>query len=497
MYQQPPHLFSLPLRTRLTLAYIGLCAAALCVLGAGLYWFVRNSLLSSIDSELETTAQILQQNFAGSNEALLEFYADRTRLTPPLSIGDFTETSLYVKVYDDRRMVQAESMNMSSKLEDWVVVSEDDFVTALRGTPVTLTTNRGYVAMRERVTPLYFRGQPVGVLQVARPMRELDRTLKLLLTALVGGGALTLLIVARGGSWLTRRAFRPIDEVTTTARSIVRAEDLSVRVPVPAEQDELQRLTITINDMLGRMDTLFSAQQRFVADVSHELRTPLAAMQGNLEVLERGASRNPELLHESLSDMRREVSRLIRMVNDLLVLARSEAGQQLRYDPVELDSLLLEVHRELRPLAGDVHLLLGEEDQVTIAGDRDRIKQALLNLGINALQHTAPGGRVVLGLHAADGTAQIIVHDTGSGIPADDLPHIFDRFYRSDRARTRNSGGAGLGLAIVKWVADAHGGRVLVESESGRGSTFTLELPRGIIPAPEPQNIAVPRPVQV
>jgi len=248
-------------------------------------------------------------------------------------------------------------------------------------------------------------------------------------------------------------------------------------VPVPGVPDELQRLAVTINELLARLEVLFSAQRRFVADVSHELRTPLAAMQGNLEVLDRGAARDPELLAESLADMRREVARLIRMANDLLLLAQSEAGFQLRSEPVELDTLLLEVHRELRPLANGIQIRLGEEDQVIVQGDADRIKQALLNLGINALQHTPAGGSVTLSLAREDGYAALVVTDTGAGIDADDLPYIFDRFYRADRARSRNQGGAGLGLAIVKWIAEAHGGHVAVTSAAGAGSRFTMLLP--------------------
>jgi signal transduction histidine kinase len=210
-------------------------------------------------------------------------------------------------------------------------------------------------------------------------------------------------------------------------------------------------------------------------------------MQGNLEVLDRGAARDPELLAESLADMRREVARLIRMANDLLLLAQSESGLQLRDEPIELDTLLLEVHRDLRPLAGDIQLRLGHEDQIIVRGDRDRIKQALLNLGINALQHTPAGGIVTLGMGLQDDYAVLTVTDTGNGIAPSDLPHIFDRFYRADRSRSRHRGGAGLGLAIVKWVAEAHNGRVEVTSALGAGSQFSLLLPLTIEETPELQ----------
>ncbi|MFO7170751.1 MAG: ATP-binding protein, partial [Chloroflexota bacterium] len=336
---------------------------------------------------------------------------------------------------------------------------------------------------REIIAPLILRNpvtkepEVVGVAQIARAMDETEMALNIFAYALLGGGVVVLLAAARGGTWLTRAAFRPIDEIAATAQSIVHAEDLSRRVPVPAAQDELQRLTITINDLLARMEALFSAQRRFIADVSHELRTPLAAMQGNLDVLARGAARDPELLAESIADMRREAARLIRMTNDLLLLARSDTGFELHREPVELDTLLLEVHRELRPLAGEVTLAIGEEDQAVVLGDRDRIKQALLNLGINAIQHTPAGGTVTLGLSRQGEWAALTVADSGTGIAPEDLPHIFDRFYRADQSRSRNRGGAGLGLAIVRWVAEVHGGRVTVSSVPGSGSTFTLLLP--------------------
>lgn len=261
-------------------------------------------------------------------------------------------------------------------------------------------------------------------------------------------------------------------------------------------QDELQRLTVTINDLLARLENLFETQRRFMADVSHELRTPLAAMQGNLEVLARGAARDPELLNESLVDMRREVGRLIRMTNDLLLLAQSDSGLQLRREPVEIDTLLLEVLRELRPLAGAVQLRLGAEDQVLVLGDRDRIKQALLNLGVNAIQHTGAGGSVTLSLERQEQQVAISVSDTGVGISAEALPQIFERFFRADAARTRNRGGAGLGLSIVRWIAEAHGGQITATSEVGVGSTFTLQLPIYQPPAlPIPQSESELRPV--
>ncbi|MBK9710206.1 MAG: HAMP domain-containing protein [Kouleothrix sp.] len=459
------------LRSRLTLSYVSFFAIALIALDIGLYLIARQALINSIDNELQLGAQLVQQDFTDSNEALLAYFGERRKLL--VSVSGFGATNLGAQVFKQDGTLFTGSPNLSETLpaDQALLTKAFDRVSSV------LTVDAGEVRLRELYTPLIFRDRVVGVLQIVRSMKETELALKLLFYALLGGGLVVLLAAARGGAWLTRAAFRPIDEVTHTAQGIVRAEDLSRRVPVPPAQDELQRLTITINDLLARLEALFSAQRRFVADVSHELRTPLAAMQGNLEVLDRGAARDPGLLAESLADMRREVARLIRMANDLLLLAQSEAGVQLRREPVELDTLLLEVHRELRPLADGIQLRIGEEDQIVVQGDRDRIKQALLNLGVNALQHTPPGGSVTLALARADGKAALTVADSGAGIGSDDLPHIFDRFYRADPSRSRNRGGAGLGLAIVKWIADAHGGQVEVTSTPGSGSRFSLLLP--------------------
>jgi signal transduction histidine kinase len=278
-------------------------------------------------------------------------------------------------------------------------------------------------------------------------------------------------------------AFRPIDIIAQTAQSIVSAADLERRVPVPSAQDELQRLTLTINDLLDRLQALFNAQRRFLADASHELRTPLAAMKGNIDILQRGAVRDKVLLEESLYDMRHETDRLIRLVNDLLMLAKNETTESMRLEIVDLTSLVLEVVRELRPLAQQqrVELRLDVHDVVMLNGDRDRLKQALLNLCMNALQHTPAEGNVTCALVRSGEMVQVHIRDTGVGIAPEDLPHIFERFYRADRSRTRQthvtSTGAGLGLAIVKYIVEAHGGSVTVESTVRVGTVFHVVLP--------------------
>ncbi len=476
----------MPLRRRLTLIYASFFAIALLVLDLALYGTVDRVLHGAIDNEIALGAKIVQQGFSDSNKTLTRYFNDQGSVfvIKGPTVGGFDGTNLMVQVFDRTSNEVVHSPNVP----DGLPISSPDLAIAMQGGTVITTFTLQSAQMRELYFPLLLQNpvtheyEVVGAVRIVRSLEETRRALGIFAIALISGSLVALVAAGLGGWWLTRAVFRPIDQIGATARSIVRAEDLSLRIPLPTAQDELQRLTITINEMLSRMDVVFSDQRRFIADVSHELRTPLAAMQGNLEVLGRGLERNPagldpQLLQESIVDMRRETARLIRMTNDLLLLARSDSGFEIQRAPVELDTLLLEVHRELRPLANGVQLQIGHEDQAVVNGDRDRIKQALLNLGINAIQHTAQGGSVTLGLDVTDDLAALTVSDSGVGIAAADLPHIFDRFFRVDPARNHNRGGSGLGLAIVRWVAEAHGGQISVHSQLGVGTTFTLRLP--------------------
>lgn len=464
------------LRRRLTISYVSFFAIALIILDLGLYMIVRQVLIENIDSELERSGEIIQADFHDSQETTITNYFyegwNVNVLVTEGKIPDLRAFRHFIRVYrvDGRPIAH---LNSTPPIQ----AEPRHLQMALNGQLLWQTVTVDSVNHRQLLYPLLLNGNIVGILQITQNMQPTEQALALFSYALFSGGIVVLMAAALGGAWITREAFKPIEEISHTAGSIARAEDLSLRVPIPESQDELQQLTYTVNNLLERLENLFNTQQRLLADVSHELRTPLAAMRGNLEVLDRGAARDPEMLAESLDDMRREVNRLIRMVNDLLLLARSEAGLQLRREPVELDTLVLEIHRELRPLANGIQLRLGNEDQITIIGDRDRIKQALLNLGINALQHTPQGGYITLSLSQTDGYARLSVADTGVGIATEDIPHIFNRFYRTDPSRARRAGGSGLGLAIVKWIAEAHGGRVTVESTPNVGSTFSLLLP--------------------
>jgi signal transduction histidine kinase len=264
------------------------------------------------------------------------------------------------------------------------------------------------------------------------------------------------------------------------------AASLETRLEVPPTGDEIARLAATFNRMLDRLQDAFETERRFLADASHELRTPLTAVRGNVEVVLRQASAGggdaltPEAL-DALEDARRESERMGRLLGDLLLLARSEApgaSEVGRREPVRLDRLADEVVRSARGLTTGQYLEAFAAVPVVVRGDPDRLRQLLLALLDNAIRHTPAGGQVIVEVgEELPGTALLRVRDTGEGIAAEHLPHVFELFYRADGARSRATGGTGLGLAIAKAIVEGHGGSIDVASRAGEGAIFTVRLP--------------------
>ncbi len=292
------------------------------------------------------------------------------------------------------------------------------------------------------------------------------------LLALIGG------VVSFGVGYLVAgRALHPVSSLTEAAGDIAQTREFSRRVNVSESRDELGRLAATFNEMLASLEQAYTAQKRFVSDASHELRAPLTIIQANLELLRgrglQSASDSPEALEEAY----REAGRLSRLVSDLLVLARADAGVELQKSTVELDRVVMDVLGEARHLGRGQKLEIGNIEPCAVSGDADRLRQLILNLISNAIKYTAPTGRVVVELFRNDGTAVLTVRDNGIGISGTDLPRVFERFYRADPARSGDPGGTGLGLPIALWIANRHGGDLKLQSEPGRGTTATLRLP--------------------
>jgi heavy metal sensor kinase len=312
---------------------------------------------------------------------------------------------------------------------------------------------------------------------LASSLDQVKATTQALLVWLVVGGLCIVFLVVVGVTLLVRNGLRPLNEMATVAEDIT-AQRLDQRLSLYDPPAEVARLAQTFDAMLQRLDEAFATQRRFVADASHELRTPLAALQGRSELL----LLNPTLdaqTRAGLNMLREEAARMGRMVANLLLVAQGDERHKLDLRRVELDDVLLQVAQEAYTLTAgtQIKVTLHQEDRAEVLGDADLLKQALLNLVDNALTHMPQGGRLALSLSVSDGMALVSVSDTGHGIAATHLPHLFERFYRVDPARSRRNGGAGLGLSIVQWIVEAHGGRVGVESRIGHGSVFTMTLP--------------------
>ncbi|HEY6017098.1 MAG TPA: HAMP domain-containing sensor histidine kinase [Gaiellaceae bacterium] len=311
-----------------------------------------------------------------------------------------------------------------------------------------------------------------GELQNAEKRATLHRLRRLTFEAL---GALFLASLAIG--WVVGgRVLRPVDRITAAARRI-QATNLSERIALEGPQDELKTLADTFDEMLGRLEASFTAQRQFVADASHELRNPLAVIQTNADVAlwDEGV---PESARTRIEAVRRASERMRKLVDDLLALARLELAAAQRSE-VDLAQLVHEVGDELDPLARAHGLVLEQdaESGVRVVADRDALKRALANLLDNAFRHSPPGAPVRITAARRNGSAVLSVADRGPGLTAEEQEHVFERFWRSDSARSRESGGVGLGLAIVRRIAESHGGAVAVVSEPGDGSTFEILLP--------------------
>ncbi|HKI56129.1 MAG TPA: ATP-binding protein [Trueperaceae bacterium] len=302
---------------------------------------------------------------------------------------------------------------------------------------------------------------------VARTLDQLARNLVLtVLLAFLASGA---------GVWLlSSRALQPLKRVTAAAAR-VSGRDLSQRVPTPRSRDEIREMAVTINHMLDRLQESFETQRRFTADASHELRTPVTAIVGHANYLLRRTHPTTSQ-SDSLTVIRREAERMAKLVNDLLELARADAGFSIQLEPMNLIEVLEAVHMEMAPVAGDTDIEVNAPMPVLeVLGDAARLKQVVLNLLHNAVN--AGAKHVFINVSRERQEVRLEILDDGPGIPPDAIPHLFDRFYRVDGARSTRGNGSGLGLAIVRWIVQQHGGTVSVESRVGEGTVFVVMLP--------------------
>ena len=457
------------LRARLAILYTSIVGGILLLFGVAVYSAVSVSLTNLIESRLLNTIDRIYPNVIVNPDGSVN-------VIPVFSQG--LSTDVYVQVWGRGNQLVYKSPNLGDYTLplDPVTMRSGKYVFQ----DISIPSSEGPIHLRVVTVPLYPQGlsRRIATLQVATGLGVIESTQRSLLFFLILGVILSMTIAGLAGWITTRQALAPLGDVTRTALQITRADDLSRRIPYSGPpDDEVGQLIHAFNQTLSRLENLFNTQRRFLADVGHELRTPLTVIKGNVDLMRRIGTMD----EETLDSIESEVGRLTRLVGDLLLLAQAESGKlPLDRRLVELDTLLLEAMQQMRVLARDrMQMKLGEIDQVLVCGDSDRLKQVLVNLIGNAIKYTPAGGEVVMSLGKVDGRARLTVTDNGPGIPQEDLPHIFERFYRGEKSRTRQREGKGfgLGLSIAYWIVRNHGGQIEVDSRTGQGTTFCVWLP--------------------
>ncbi len=473
----------LSVRWKLTLWYGLMCAVTLGLVGLGMSISLQRQVKTSIDSSLQGTAAKMSHLLAQTTgPSTFDKYAQRVQNT------------LYENSYQATAPGQFEQVQLSGPSSCLVQSRIREYCGRARGTEGGLLLNPFVVARaanhpqfvtirshgelyRAYLTPLQTPATLPGVFGVLEVFQQEHNYIDIqnrLNLILLFGIPVILLIALVAGWWIARAALRPIDRISRTVQSIRESRDLSRRVRFVGPHDEVGRLAETFDGMMDRLEKVFETQRRFVADASHELRTPLTAIRGNAELYSIAPAEERDLC---VASIRREAERMSRLVADLLLLAAADIEEQpVHKRPIALDEVLTDVYRAALIMAADgVSVSLDAPDHVTIEADPDRIKQLVLNLVDNAVKFTPAGGQVTIALRTQPHEALIQVVDTGSGIPIEEHEAIFERLYRLEGSRGKR--GSGLGLAICAWIAAAHGGRIDVESQPGRGSTFTVHLP--------------------
>ena len=455
------------LRFRLALWYF--CSVtAIFVLAATGYWFaIRSGLNTARDEGLRYRLIGLRAYLEGNGDNDPQVEA---RLRDIYHFGELYE------VFDDNGAVIAQSYRLSLHK----VPPQP---------PPALGSDIRFESSGPSDFPFRIAWQkvPIGgrtyILAAADPQGKYEGVLTKFRSVLLLSTAVILLVATLCGVWLGRRALAPVARITEDARTITET-NLSARLAVPDSHDELQQLSETLNEMLERIEQSFKRTRQFTADASHELRAPLTLIYTAAQYALRRPRTRDELV-DSLKKIQAESRRTAALIDELLLLARGDAGREpAEFEPLDARALVRDAAEQAREMGGTkgihVNLEFGLEE-LPVRGSGVKLRRLLLILVDNAIKYTAAGGTVTLGAKADDSTVTISVADTGVGISADDLAHIFERFWRADKVRSREVNGAGLGLPIARQIAEQHGARLDVRSEPGRGSVFTVSILRAAV----------------
>jgi heavy metal sensor kinase len=454
------------IKFRFTIWYLLVLAILLIALSAGVFFYLWQSLYQNLDDSLELRSTQLR-----SIPAILE----------SIRQGEFQEELGEIVIlyfYSGDQLMEVSPRGVSIPLSDEFISQ----AIAGRSSFANAKTAEGE-RVRVLAVPINISiaGPPPGIqpaaLVVARSTKQIDQALVSLLRTLAIAVPLALALAAGGGIFLARRALKPVDKIAQTAQEIEES-DLSRRINVNTK-DELGRLAATLNAMIGRLEKAFQRQKQFTSDASHELRTPLAVIEAE-STLALQKERSSSDYQQSLEIISQESRQMSSLIDQLLTLARADAGkEQWNFTEVNLGKLITNLGTDAEVLCQEkgLNFQLGQTQDLAVKGDEARLRELFMNLLDNAIRYTPAPGIVSVSLRCEGYMAVVAVTDTGIGIPAEDIPFIFERFYRVDKSRSRVEGSSGLGLAICQHIVEAHGGKIEVESRVGAGSTFSVWLP--------------------
>jgi len=466
-------LSDLPIRWRLTILYGGILSLVLVVFSTGVDIYFQNSLQRSIDAKLRSMAEVISQSVTDVRDPSI--FQNVEQLLER-SLGRKPKGKL-IQITDSSGRVRAQSNDMEGESFN---ISISAFDRAKSGEIVYETIEKpGHPRLRVITLPIMDRaktGSP-SLVQVATSLEDFDETMKRLLIILIIGVLTSVGVTIGAGYYMAKKALKPVDKIRKAAVKIS-SRNLEEYIDIGLRKDELGKLAETFNAMIARLRDAFQRINQFSIDVSHELKTPLTILKGSTDVALR-KDRDSKEYRSLLTSHLEEIDRMSQIIDDLLLLSKADTGKmQLNIEDVAVRDLVIEVFMDMQIFAEkkNVDLVVGNLEDVKLKGDELKLRRMLWNIVDNGIKYTQTGGKVEISSTVEDGYVRINVRDTGVGIGDEDIKYIFDRFYRADRARKRESG-TGLGLSISKWIAEAHKGEIEVESRASSGSMFSLKLP--------------------
>lgn len=461
------------LRVKLTAVVGVIVFIGLLVFGGAVQASLQSVLTREIDDGLQSRGSQIAAELADENARgrLTEGLTGGVRLDPT-PFEEFAAPGVYVQLatLDGTVLGRSASLGSSGQLP----VTAEMVELARRGDSVSLTVSLGGERIRIHSRPVQLSRLTLLV-QVGQSLHFVESAMRNATVVLSLAGAITLVLTI-GATWvIAGRMLLALSRITAAAEAIAETGDVERPIPADASGDEAGRLGRALQRTTTRLRQLLATQRNLLADTAHELRNPLTVVQTNLDLLR--LDLDPATREEVVDETLREVERMSRLVDDLLLLAEVESQEPARYEPVRLDEIARGVAQDLRDRLRGQQLTVIADEPIVVHGDAEQLRRVVVNLVENAIQYAGEGATIRVEVMRDGRRARLVVSDNGPGIDAEHLPHIFDRFYRIDSARRRSTGGTGLGLAIVKEIVAAHGGRVEVQSEPGRETSFTITLP--------------------